>query len=353
MRPITELARWFAAVRFARTVDAFVVPGTGILDDFGTAPHEMPYDMFRWSAAARLAGRPWAMVGIGAGPIEHRASRWMMRQTVRSSSHVTYRDDVSRAFMASIGEPAPPVSVQPDVVFALPPPDSRPRSDRSKAEVGLGLMAYYGWRNDPRAGAATFDRYLEAMVDVALRLIASDHTVRVLVGQLADETAVARFTSALERELGDEWRRSVAVEPIGNFGELLDQVAQTDAVVATRYHNVIAGLMLARPTVAIGYADKFVDVMRSAGLADFCHDVERVESSAIVRDLDALLARRDEVSEELALRARDNSVAVESRLAAVLDDLLGGGRAGSDDVDLVPLGAPQHSPAGDNKDGYV
>ena len=74
--PALEVFRWIAAYRFMNTVKCIVVPGTGILDDFGMGPHQMPYQLWRWSVTARFAGRPLLMLAIGAGPIEHRLSRW-------------------------------------------------------------------------------------------------------------------------------------------------------------------------------------------------------------------------------------------------------------------------------------
>ena len=43
----------------------------------------------------------------------------------------------------------------------------------------------------------------------------------------------------------------------------------TDAVIATRFHNVVGALMVNRPVIALGYNAKFNDVMASAGLSRF------------------------------------------------------------------------------------
>ena len=58
LRPFVEVFRWTESYRFARRVSAIVVPGTGILDDFGVRPRQMPYDIFRWSLVSRLARTP-------------------------------------------------------------------------------------------------------------------------------------------------------------------------------------------------------------------------------------------------------------------------------------------------------
>jgi polysaccharide pyruvyl transferase WcaK-like protein len=352
LRPLVEVARWGAAWRFARTVDAFVVPGTGVLDDFGVKPYQMPYQLFRWCAVAKMARRPWSFVGAGAGPIENPASRWLLRRTVRWARLVTYRDEASRAFMESIGEPSSLETLQPDLAFALTRPVDRRLPERAGMEVGLGLMAYYGWRDDRQAGAQTFERYVLEMTEIARRLIESGRIVRVLVGQTVDEVAVSAFAQGIERAVGPQWKRSVVIERIADFSDLLNQVAYTDAVIATRYHNVIAGLMMARPVVAVGYADKFSELMGSIGLGDFCHDVERVEASKVLDDLETLLARSDQVASELTEHNRRYSHAVEASFAAVLGGLLSVGRAVGDDHRPVPLAQCAHAPASE-KDGQA
>ena len=325
LRPITELARWVAALRFARSVDAIIVPGTGILDDFGVAPHQMPYELFRWSTAARLTRRPWAMVGVGAGPIDHPVSRWLMRRTVRNCTIITYRDEVSRSFMAGIGEPSPAISVQPDVAFALPRPDGDHRGAGTPLHVGLGLMAYYGWSNDAAEGEEIFVRYIAEMAKIGAEILGRGDTLRLLVGEQSDEAAVSALITALEQERGSSVADLVTVEPIATFADLLLQVGHTDAVIATRYHNVIAGLMMSRPTVSIGYAQKFRAVMTDYGLGGYCHDVEQVDATSVIADLDAVLGRSDEITSELAKSNQRYSQAVETRFCEVFDVVLGAG----------------------------
>ena len=138
LRPILELARWWSAYRFMKRVDAIVIPGTGILDDFGVRPHEMPYDIFRWSVAARLAGRPMSMLSVGAGPIDNPLSRWFMRTAVRAAGVVTYRDDISREFMTALGIAVHSDSVQPDLAFALHALLSIALRQAARSELALG-----------------------------------------------------------------------------------------------------------------------------------------------------------------------------------------------------------------------
>jgi polysaccharide pyruvyl transferase WcaK-like protein len=321
LRPITELARWVAAYRIARTVDVFVIPGTGILDDFGTRPHEMPYDLFRWSTAARLARRPWVMAGIGAGPITHPTSRWLMRQTARNSTVVTYRDEVSRAFMSQLDDSNVEAPVQPDIVFAVPREIRTRLADENPGppkRVGIGLMTYYGWNDDPQAGLPLFDGYIAAMIEIAKRLVLDGHAINIITGQASDEVAVSCFLAGLDREIPNRPPHSVVAEPIVDFAGLLRQVDCCDVVIATRYHNVIASILTGKPVLAIGYADKFRDLMQSVQMGEMCRDIDEIDVDAVLADVAFLLSARTEIATQLStLSARFDSLVRESMAGAL------------------------------------
>ena len=74
-----QLASLVRALWHARRLDLLVIPGTGILDDFQAGPLGMPLALFGWCLAARLCGARIAFVSIGAGPIHHPLSRWLMK----------------------------------------------------------------------------------------------------------------------------------------------------------------------------------------------------------------------------------------------------------------------------------
>jgi polysaccharide pyruvyl transferase WcaK-like protein len=60
------------------------------------------------------------------------------------------------------------------------------------------------------------------------------------------------------------------------------QIAETDVVVATRYHNVVCALKLGRPTLSIGYATKNDELMAEMGLGEFCQHIERLDVDMLI-----------------------------------------------------------------------
>ena len=101
---IADLMR---ALREVRRHDVIIVPGTGMLDDFGEHWRAMPYDIFKWSFAARLMRRPFAFVSIGAGPVAGSMSKRLFTWAARMAAYRSYRDLDSRKFMKGLSEEIP------------------------------------------------------------------------------------------------------------------------------------------------------------------------------------------------------------------------------------------------------
>ena len=65
---------------WVRRHDVVIVPGAGVLEaSLPLWPWGMPYAMFLLSASGRLFGTKVALVSVGAGIINQRATRWLFQ----------------------------------------------------------------------------------------------------------------------------------------------------------------------------------------------------------------------------------------------------------------------------------
>jgi polysaccharide pyruvyl transferase WcaK-like protein len=94
--------------------------------------------------------------------------------------------------------------------------------------------------------------------------------------------------------------RSMVAEPCDSLYAVMDQIDQTDVVVATRFHNVVCALMLAKPTISLGYAKKNDVLLAAVGLDGFCQDVERLDGSLLLEQFERLVADRKAYEKEIA-----------------------------------------------------
>jgi polysaccharide pyruvyl transferase WcaK-like protein len=93
---------------------------------------------------------------------------------------------------------------------------------------------------------------------------------------------------------------AVTVRDVQTFTELTSELARAEAVVASRFHNLIAALRLSRPTVSVGYAEKSAELMRSVGLADFHQGIDDLDADKLMAQLSAVRAQGPALSAQIA-----------------------------------------------------
>jgi polysaccharide pyruvyl transferase WcaK-like protein len=274
-----EIATLIHGVRHLRKLDALIIPGTGILDDFCTGPRGMPYWLFRWSLLARLTGTRVAFVSIGAGPIHHPLSRWLMKKAAGMASYRSYRDRYSLGYMRDIGSNVVADRVFPDIAFALPEPLGvrEPSAAGEPITVAVGIMYYNGWRGG-EDGRQIYKDYLDKMKRFIDWLLQNGHGVRIIMGDGVDLETFEFFTATTEVSS----KRRLTGTPAQTLHDVMTQIAETDVVVATRYHNVVCALKLGRPTLSIGYATKNDELMAEMGLGEFCQHIERLDVDMLI-----------------------------------------------------------------------
>lgn len=288
-----QLASLIRALGYARRLDLLIVPGTGILDDFQSGPLGIPLALFGWCLAARLCGTRIAFVSIGAGPIEHPLSRWLMKTAARMAQYRSYRDTVSKAFMESIGFDTRDDPVYPDIAFKLPDPSPTPGPDADRAlTVGVGVMSYHGWRHDRSRGPAIYAAYIEKITQFVLWLLDHGHRVRILMGDAGDRHTVAEVVTKVATARPDLAPDRLLADPMRSLHDLMQQIAETDVVVATRFHNVVCALKLGKPMVSIGYAKKNDVLMAEMGVGPFCQHIERLDLDLLIEQFTQLIANR-------------------------------------------------------------
>ncbi len=160
-----RMLNWVRAIRYLRRFDMLVVAGTATLCDYRSGPFGTPYGLFRWAIAARLCGVKLCFVGTGAGPVTHPVSRWMLTSVARSAYYMSFRDQVSKDFVTSLGVDTRHDPVFPDIVFRLPTPvfPAGTAPQGRPVTIGVGVMSYYGWQQ--KVDQTIYETYLSKISD--------------------------------------------------------------------------------------------------------------------------------------------------------------------------------------------
>jgi polysaccharide pyruvyl transferase WcaK-like protein len=283
-------------LRALRGKVAIVVPGTGILDDYGTGPRGMPSTLFRWTLLARLSGVRVLLVSIGAGPILDYRTRALMWATAKLATFRSFRDEGSKAFVTSLGVDTSLDMVTPDIVFSLPAPALSPMPRRGEPlTVGVGVMKYRGWRSDTDRSRTIQETYLKSITNLCRRLLELGYRVRILTGAESDWEAVESIRRAVE--LAGPGRDRLEANRTHDLSGVMAEAARCDVVIASRFHNVVCTLLAGRPVISLGYADKNDQLLHEVGLDDCCQHIERIDLTLLERQLQSLVAQRAPAAE--------------------------------------------------------
>lgn len=297
-----EVARTIAIYRFIRRVDAIVVPGTGILDDFGMSPRQMPFDLARWSVLTRIARRPMHFVAVGAGPVTHPLSRWLFRVAVAASASCSYRDTGSLTFMRSIGRDTSRDPVVPDLVFSFG--SSATSTPPTPGRIALGVMGYYGWANDPASGQSVHREYVDRVVRLATELIERGDVVRLVIGDTVDLPTASEVEGEVRSRLGmADGDTRISTSAAEHVKDVVAEMAAAELVIATRYHNIIAAVLAHRPVISLAYATKNDAVLAEVGLARFTHSVDTFDVEEVLTERAEISAHYDELADSVSVNA--------------------------------------------------
>ena len=280
----SELYRWLKSLKTLWGADALIMPGTGVLTDAYTMLNWGPYDMFRWSVTAKLCRCKLLFVSVGAGPIYSRAGRFFVKAALSLADFRSYRDESTLQYLKGIGFRVGDDPVYPDLAFSLPEslvPRAHKREGR-RLVVGLGLMEYAGKYSVKRPTSAVYSAYLETLVEFVKWLLAHDYDVRLLIGDLVDMPVTREFKSLLKERSVTHEKERIIDEPVASVEDLLKQLAATDLVVATRFHNVLLSLLLNKPVLAISFHHKCSSLMRQMELLEYCQDINRLNADRLI-----------------------------------------------------------------------
>jgi polysaccharide pyruvyl transferase WcaK-like protein len=292
-----ELGQYARAFKRLKGTDVFIVPGTGLLTDAYGLANWGPYSLFKWALMAKLRHCRLLFVSVGAGPIDRPLGRALIKSTLSMADYRSYRDEASLTWLGKIGLRTKHDRVYPDLVFGLPPemlPEESTRAHHTRRVVGLGLMLYAGKYSFADPAPKTYSAYLDALAVFAQWLLERDYDIRLLLGD-ADTVVIEDFKAALRERLGEDEPEHIIERPIESVDDLLTALAETDVVVATRFHNVLFSLLLDKPVIAISFHHKCSSLMDTMNLSEYCHEIDHMDADRLIEQFQDLEQNREAV----------------------------------------------------------
>jgi polysaccharide pyruvyl transferase WcaK-like protein len=294
---LSEPFHWIKGFIKLRRTDMLIIPGTGLLTDAYGVSGWGPYNLFKWSFIAKICRCKVAFVSVGAGPIYGMLGKCLARSVLSLADFRSYRDDSTRKYLKSIGFRADHDRVYPDLAFSFPKTEIpyQNTTKSSRLVVGLGLMEYAGRYSVPRPNNTIYLAYLENLARVATWLLAHKYDVRLLSGDVGDTRAREDLKGLLRGRLSACDEGHVIDEPICSVGNLLAQIAATDIVVGTRFHNIVLALLCDKPVIAISFHHKCDSLMSAMGLSEYCLNINDLTADGLVEKFCEIETNADKI----------------------------------------------------------
>src|SRR6266496_2094539 len=178
LRAPLEFLSVLDASKTVRDIDYFIVSGGGQLDDYWGGPWHHPYTMLVWSLIAKLRKTKLNFVSVGAGPIDHKLSRWFIKAALSLADYRSYRDEDSKRLIESIGfkwnDP-----VYPDLAHSLEIKrySNARLSKITHPVVGIGPMAYFDPRVWPERDQRVYIGYLSKLASFSAWLLQNGYNI--------------------------------------------------------------------------------------------------------------------------------------------------------------------------------
>jgi polysaccharide pyruvyl transferase WcaK-like protein len=223
-------------------------------------------------------------------------------------------------YVEGIGLCAKHDRVYPDLVFSLPKSVMPHYEDRGRRKrvVGIGLMEYAGRYSVANPRGEIYTAYLECLFIFVERLLVNNYDIRLLIGDACDTPVIEEFESLLNRrlELYDEKR--VINEPTLSVEQLLSQIAATDVVVATRFHNILLALLLNKPVISISFHHKCASLMSEMGLSEYCHDINHMNADRLIEQFQDVERNAEKLKPVIRQKVEQSRKALDEQYSLIL-----------------------------------
>ncbi|GAB4466211.1 MAG: polysaccharide pyruvyl transferase family protein [Burkholderiaceae bacterium] len=280
---VDEVGFLVRSYRRLRGVDALIVAGSNqFLDNFG-GPWGFPYTLFKWSLLARLAGCRLLYVSVGAGPLDSRLSRLLVRAAIRFAHYLSFRDAASQRLIQGTRTHRA-TAVYPDLAHSLALPASASTATGSgvKPVVAINPMPLYDERYWYATDRKRYRTYVSVLAALAEHLVDNGYPIFFFPTQPKDVSVALDVVRTMRPDSAARLAQPDPVRHPKTVGDLMDVISGADIVIATRFHGALLSLHARRPVVAICYHRKTRDLMREMGQEQYAIDFDDLSVTSLV-----------------------------------------------------------------------
>jgi len=141
-------------------------------------------------------------------------------------------------------------------------------------------MSHLGDGKKGRSADAAFEHYIDGLVQVGRQLVEAGFLIRVIAGEDSDAITAGRYVDLLRAHARDA--ESVSLHTARTFQDICSAVSDADVVIASRFHNLVAGLKMGVPCLSLGYSPRHDELLGEHGLGLQCHSMSTFDAGLVV-----------------------------------------------------------------------
>ena len=266
----------------------------------------------------RRRGTPFVLLPQAWGPFEKPAVRDLAERAVGAADLAFARDDISYKHLSALVDGR--VELAPDIAFlfrAAPDGPERMRElgldpERPIAAIAPNMRVY-----ERTGGEGEANLYGRALARVGRSLLAEGAQVLLVPHEILPPSDGGHDDRYLCRLVADALDAPgvAAVTDDRPAGDLKALIGVCELMVGSRFHALVAALSSGVPSVAVGWAHKYPELLREFGLEGSVFDHNTLTAEALEAAVLDMWRRRGLVRESIAATLPD----VKGRAATVFD----------------------------------
>ena len=179
--------------------------------------------------------------------------------------------------------------------------------------VAFGPIGYFRPECWPEHDPAIYAEYLRKITCYVAWLAQQGCAIVFIPGETHyDQLVIDDLRAALCAQ-GVDLNKHVLPATIENVDDLLAQLAGADMLVASRFHNILLGLMLGKPAIALSYQAKIDALMADVGMADYCRPIAQFDLAWLQASFTAIMHNRAALAERIEQREAGYRAALEEQ----------------------------------------
>lgn len=200
--------------------------------------------------------RPLYVLGANFGPYQTEAYREKASKIYGNMQDICFRDQYSYDLFSQV----PTVRQAPDILFSHPMPRVLVKEKQIFVSVidCAGRKQSHGFGDPDRSYVEQMGKMLQGYLDRGYSLVMSS-----FCKEEGDETAIGKILGSMGCE--NDPRIRILCYDGTNAEELTCAIAESEAVIASRFHAAILAIAAGRPVLPVVYSDKTIHVLQDLG----------------------------------------------------------------------------------------